>query len=415
MKHQYLRALPAHFCSAPALLGCLLLLAWSFQVLAAPRHWVGTWSTSPQLVEPANMPPEPGLSQNTLRQLMRVSLGGDTLRIRFSNEFSTHHVTLRAVSIAASTGAGAIDPATSRKVTFGGAESTTMAPGASAISDPVAFPLKPGMDVAITLFFGETSPDVTGHPGSRTTSYLSSGNRMADSVPVGSIHTDHWYILSGIDVIATEHASSLVVLGNSITDGRGSGTNKQNRWTDILAERLRQNPSTRMTGVLNHGIGGNCVLRSCLGPAALDRFERDVLRQPGGRWLIILEGINDIGQAGPGPAAEKVARDLTAAYETMINKAHAAGIKVYGATLLPFGGSFYDTPDREAARQTVNQWIRTSGRFDAVIDLDLGMRDPGNPRQMLPDIHTGDFLHPNEAGHQRMGTLVDLNLFRTTP
>jgi lysophospholipase L1-like esterase len=376
------------------------------------KEWVGTWATAPQLVEPRNMPPEPGLSNNTLRQVVRVSLGGDSLRVRFSNEFSTSPVTLNAVHIAISAGSSAIVPDTDQALRFDGEPEVTMAPGAAIISDSFKFVLAPRTDIAITIHFGDTSPDVTGHPGSRTTSYLLPGNAVAAVDFRDAVQTDHWYIINGIDVVAEGSAAAVVVLGNSITDGRGSGTNKQNRWPDELARRLQENPDTRLVAVLNQGIGGNCVLRDCLGPAALSRFERDVLGATKVRWLIIFEGINDIGQIQSAEAATKVANDLIAAYEQMMDRAHAKDIKVYGATLLPFGGSFYDTAFRESARNTVNEWIRSSGRFDAVIDLDAALRDPENPLRLLPAADTGDHLHPNETGHRMMAEAVDLMLFK---
>lgn len=375
------------------------------------KGWVGTWGTSPQLVEPNNMPPAPGLNDNTLRQIVRVSIGGDTIRIRFSNEFSKSPVTLKAVQIAVSKGGSIIDPATTKELKFGNKSEVTMMPGGTITSDPLLFHLEPRMDVAITISFGQTSPDVTGHPGSRTTSYLLTGNAIASVDFAGAVPTDHWYVINTIDVKSAK-ASAIVTLGNSITDGRGSGTNKQNRWPDILAECLLKNPQTKNIGVLNKGIGGNCVLKQCLGPAAVDRFDRDVLLQSGVRWLIILEAINDIGNSRDSIAAMQVANDLIAAYGQMISKAHAHGIKVYGATILPFAKSFYDKSYRQIARNIVNEWIRTSGKFDAVIDFDKTMRNPEEPATLLPSLHTGDFLHPNEEGYKIMGQSIDLNLFK---
>lgn len=373
--------------------------------------WVGTWGTAPQLVEPRNMPPDPGLSGNTLRQVIRVSLGGTRLRVRFSNEFSTNPVTMRAVRIAVSTGESAIDMDTEQALAFNGRPEVTIAPGAVMTSDPFDFTLQPRTDLAITIHFGDTSPDVTGHPGSRTTSYLLEGNRIAAEDLTDAVRTDHWYIINGIDVKAPKSAAAVVVLGNSITDGRGSGTNKQNRWPDELARRLQGNGKTRDVAVLNMGIGGNCVLRDCLGPAALSRFDRDVIRQSRVSWLIILEGINDIGQARDSEDADTIALGLIAAYEQMIDAAHARDIRVYGATLLPFAGSFYDAEYRRAAWKKVNEWIRNSGRFDAVIDLEAALRDPENPLMFLPAADTGDHLHPNETGHRMMAEAVDLTLF----
>jgi lysophospholipase L1-like esterase len=401
---------------APVIAALTALLLVGCQVRGpadAPERgtrWVGTWGTAPQFVEPANMPSEPGLSGNTLRQVVRVSIGGDRLRARFSNEFGSGSLTLQAVHVAASAGGAAIDQATDRVLTFDGQLAVTLAPGTAVMSDPFRFPLQPRSNLALTIHFGETPADLTGHPGSRTTSYLQPGAAAsADDLP-GAIRAERWYVITGIDAEAPSGAA-VVTLGNSITDGRGSGTDRQNRWPDELARRLQADDRTRRVAVLNQGIGGNCVLRDCLGPAALRRFERDVLGQSGVRWLIVLHGINDIGLAEGAEAADLVARDLIAAYEQMIDRAHARGVRVYGATLLPFGGSFYDTPEREAARQTVNAWIRTSGRFDAVIDLDEALRDSENPTRLLPLADTGDHLHPNELGHRMIAEAIDLALF----
>jgi lysophospholipase L1-like esterase len=373
--------------------------------------WVGTWSTAPQLVEERNNPPAPGLSHNSLRQVVRVSIGGDSLQMRFSNEFSTNPVTMNAVHIAVSAGGSSINTNTDKALSFSGKPDVTVAPGTAVMSDPFNFKLEPRTDVTITIYFGDTSPDVTGHPGSRTTSYLLPGDEVsADSFPK-AVQTDHWYIINTIDVLAPESAAAVAVLGNSITDGRGSGTNKQNRWPDELARRLQENPATREVAVLNEGIGGNCVLRNCLGPSALSRFKRDVLDQNGVRWLIILEGINDIGGAHGSEGSAAVASNLIAAYNQMIDSAHAKGIRVYGATMLPFGGSFYDSPDHQSAWKTVNDWIRSSGRFDAVIDLDSAMQDPANPLHLLPEADSGDHLHPSETGHRMMAEAVNLKLF----
>ncbi|MBN1275927.1 MAG: SGNH/GDSL hydrolase family protein, partial [Deltaproteobacteria bacterium] len=354
----------------------------------------------------------PGLNNNTLRQVVRVSIGGEQLRVRFSNEYSTSPVILKSAHIAVSTGRSAIDPETDTALSFGGKKMTVIDPGATAISDPCHFLLKPRSDAAITVHFGVTSPDVTGHPGSRTTSYLTTGDMVTAVTLPEAVMTDHWYMIDSIEVLASESARAIVVIGDSITDGRGSGTNKQNRWPDELARRLQEDLETSNISVLNMGIGGNCVLRDCLGSAAITRFKNDVLEQSGVKWLIILEGINDIGQAQGEANASDVANKLIAAYEQMIYHAHNNGILVYGATLLPFGGSFYDDIWRESARQTVNKWIRTSRRFDDVIDLDKAIGDPENPERMLPVADTGDHLHPNETGHKMMAAAVDLDLFK---
>jgi lysophospholipase L1-like esterase len=378
---------------------------------AKTKTWVGTWSTAPQLVEPHNMPPAPGLSNNTLRQVVCVSIGGDMLQVRFSNEFSTSPVTMKAVQIAVSKGGDTIDASTSKEILFNGKPEITMDPGIAITSDPVAFHLEPRMQVAITIYFGQTSPDVTGHPGSRTTSYLLAGNKISEAEFTDAVKTDHWYVINGIDVKAPKTSAAVAILGNSITDGRGSGTNKQDRWPDILAERLLKNPGTKDIAVLNMGIGGNCVLRPCLGPSGLDRFDRDIIKQHGVRWLIIMEGINDIGGTPDSASASRIAHDLIAAYEQMIDKAHAHGIRVYGATLTPIKKSFYYTDYHETARETVNNWIRNSGRFDAVIDFDKVMQNPQKPLSMIPEAQSGDYLHPNEKGYEMMGGAINLKLF----
>ena len=334
------------------------------------------------------------MSNNTIRQIVRVSIGGDTLRLRLSNEFSTSPVTLKEVHIALSTGSGTIDSNTDLMLTFDGSIETTIQAGAAVTSDPFAFDLQPLTDLAITIFFGETSQDVTGHPGSRTTSYILTGNEVSKADFSGSVTTDHWYVINTIDVIAPDTAAAVVIIGNSITDGRGSGTNKQNRWPDALAKRLQANEKTEHVSVLNQGIGGNCVLRGCLGPSAVSRFQSDVLNQNGVKWLIIFEGINDIGQAWGEQGSIDVANGLIQAFNQMIEDAHANGILVYGATLLPFGDSFYYSDDHEKARQIVNKWIRNGGKFDAVIDLDFALRDLNNPLMMKSEFDTGDHLHP---------------------
>jgi lysophospholipase L1-like esterase len=375
------------------------------------KDWVATWSTAPQLVEPNNMPPAPGLSNNSLRQVVCVSIGGKSLRVKFSNDFSKSAVTMKSVQIAVSKGESVIDNTTIKELKFNGKTDVTMEPGVAITSDPVKFDLKPRMEVAITISFGETSPDVTGHPGSRTTSYLLAGSHNSKDDFSAAVKTDHWYVINGIDVKSPKSAT-VAIIGNSITDGRGSGTNKQNRWPDILAMRLLKNPDTKNIGVLNLGIGGNCVLHGGLGPTALSRFDRDILNQHGVRWVIILEGVNDIGGTRSKAAASKVAKGLVDAYGKMIDDAHAKGLKVYGATITPINKSSYYSDYHESARDSVNEWIRNSGRFDAVIDFDKTVRNPADIITLLPEAQTGDYLHPNEAGYKMMGESMDLNLFK---
>jgi len=387
----------------------ILSLSCTSRVAAVEDCWIGTWVSAQQLTEPRNLPPGPGLSNNTLRQVVHVTMGGSQLRVQFSNTYSTGPVTINAAHLAVSTGAGAIDPATDRALTFKGASSITIPAGQAVYSDTLDFDVKPLSNMAISIYFGRTSADVTGHPGSRTTSYIQSGNAVTATDMASAVKTDHWYILSGIDLWLDDSYATVVTLGDSITDGRGSTTNGNNRWPDNLARRLQDDPNTAKIGLLNQGIGGNAVVSGGLGPTALKRFENDVLEQNGVRWVIILEGVNDIG----GSRGPKVATDLIAAYEQFIDKAHAHDILVYSVPILPFGGSFYDSEDHEAARQIVNKWIRTSGKFDAVIDLDAAVRDPANPTKLLPKYDTGDHLHLNVAGYQKMAEAIDLDLFKS--
>jgi lysophospholipase L1-like esterase len=371
-----LRTLPL---KAIVLLSCLLLNTSHLTGQSdrgTGRKWVGTWSTGLQLVETRNNPPIPGLTDNSLRQVVRVSIGGETLRVKLSNEFSKSPVTMHSVQIAASVGGNLINKSTNISLTFGGSKAVTLDAGATITSDPFEFNLQPRMDVVITIYFGSTPPDLTGHPGSRTTSYLLAGNNVSETDFSGSVTTEHWYFINGIDVQAPSTASCIAILGNSITDGRGSTTDKQDRWPDLLSERLLANRDTRQVGVLNLGIGGNCVLKDCLGPAGLNRYERDILSKSGVKFVIILEGVNDIGGVRTPDAATSVTSGLIAAYKMMIDSAHSRGLKIYGATITPFKGNGYYNQYSEECRNEVNGWIRGSGRFDAVIDFDFVVRNP---------------------------------------
>ncbi len=375
-----------------------------------PTTWVGTWGTAPQLVEPHNMPPEPGLTYNTLRQVVRVSIGGNILRLKLSNEFSASPVTMLSVQIAATTGEHTIDAVSNTVLTFNGNTAVTIPAGEAVVSDPVYFLLKPRMDVAVTIYYGETSPQITGHPGSRTTSYIFEGNNTNIINFSQPIPTDRWYNINRIDVLTTPQAASIAILGNSITDGRGSITNEQNRWPDILSERLLQNPATSHIGVLNMGIGGNAVLEGGLGPTGLSRFERDILNQPGVKWAIIYHGVNDIGGVNSPEMAQSKTAALIDAYKFMISEAHIRGIKIFGATIMPFKGNGYYNEYSEKCRQMVNDWIRNSGNFDAVIDFDLVLQHPEDNNRLISSFQN-DGLHPDAQGYKKMGEWVDINLF----
>jgi lysophospholipase L1-like esterase len=407
------KVLKSPYSSLVIILSCILLSTISLFGQSGSdttKIWVGTWCTGPQLVEPYNMPPSPGLTNNSLRQVVRVSIGGDTLRVKFSNEFSTSPVTMNSVQIAVSSGGNVIHDTTNIKLTFNGNHGVTMEPGTAITSDPIAFDLEPRTDIAITIYFGSTSADVTGHPGSRTTSYLLAGNDTSVTDFTGSVTTDHWYVINGIDVLVPSFSYSIAILGNSITDGRGSVTNMQNRWPDLLSERLLANPGTKHVGVLNMGIGGNCVLKKCLGPSGISRYERDILNQYGVRSVIIFEGTNDIGGVKSAVAATSVANGLIAAYKMMIDSAHSRELMVYGATITPFKGHSYHNQNSEACRTKVNEWIRKSGRFDAVLDFDKVLRDPEDIISLVSS-YQNDGLHPDTSGFRKMADSIDLKLF----
>jgi len=387
---------------------CLMLISCSIR--AASPSWVGTWGTAPQQMRTSDMPPSPGLTNNTLRQVVRVSIGGSTLRLKFSNEFSTSAVTMKSVQIAVSNGGSAINVATKKELKFKGSPEVTMDAGTTVASDPIAFKLAPGMVLAITINFGQTPAILTGHPGSRTTSYLLAGNTAAKADFTGAAETDHWYCISAIDVKASPTSGCVAVLGNSITDGRGTTTNKQNRWTDILSERLLANRGTEHVGVLNLGIGGNSVVAGGLGQPGALRYDRDILNQSGVRWAIIFEGVNDIGAIRSSATAAKTINNLIAAYKLMIEKAHNKNIRIYGATIPPFKGNSYYNQYSDSSRNAINEWIRHSGYYDGVIDFCKTMANPQDTT-MITTSFQNDHLHPTAEGYKMMGESIDLKLF----
>ena len=378
------------------------------QALAADTHWVGTWGCGPQLTEPSNLPPAP-LANSTLRQFVHTTLGGEQLRIRFSNVYGTNSVVMNSVHVALAAGAGSagrgdIDPATDKALSFQGAAAVVIPPGEAILSDPLAYDLLGLTNLAVSICFGDiSSSTITGHPGSRTTSFIQAGNAVSATSLPAAVKTPHWYILTGIDVLADHTSQAIVILGDSITDGRGSTTDGNNRWPDILAQRLHSNALTAGLAVINMGIGGNGIFGG-LGPSAQARFDRDVLSQNGVRWLIVFEGVNDIGG---GASAQR----LTNAYAQFVDKAHARNLRAYGATITPFGGNGYCTPAHESVRQAVNHWIRASSKFDAVIDFDAVVRNPATLTNIAHAYDTGDGLHLNPAGYRALADSIDLKLF----
>lgn len=383
--------------------------------------WVDTWVSTPQPTEPDHLPPPPFtrgnivLAESTLRQTVRASIGGHRIRLCFSNAFGDTALPITAVAVAlplhGRAGASAIQPGTSRQVTFHGRPGVMVPSRAQAESDPLDFEITAGSNLTVTIYLadGRASHHLTSHPGSRTTSYLLAGNHVADLDLPGAAPTDHWYFLSGLRVPARATTSVAVLVGDSLTDGRGSTTNLNNRWPDRLLDRFKSGPDTSDIAILNHGVGGGQLLDDTgLVPGALARSRL--------RWLVVFKGVNDIGTAAATQAAQQqVATDLVTAYDQIITRVRRHGVRVYGATLLPFGGNAdYDDPQgyRDLARRTVNEWIRTSGRFDSVVDFDLAVRDPDEPRRLSPRFDEGDHLHLNPTGYRALADAVPARLFR---
>jgi lysophospholipase L1-like esterase len=305
-----------------------------------------------------------------------------------------------------------------RALTFAGKPDVTIPPGAEFVSDPLEVPVAPLSDIAVTFHLDAPPAQETGHPGSRSTSYYEHGDAVSATDLPDAKHVDHWYQLTEIDVRAASEAGTVVTLGDSITDGHAATTNGNDRWPDVLAARLQASKKTQDVGVSNQGIGGNHLLTDGLGPNVLARFDHDVLAPAGVRWLIVFEGVNDLGglaRNGEVSADQHTAlvEHVIAAYEQIIARAHAHGLRVYGATITPYMGSDYYHPGQwsEADRQAVNAWIRANGHFDAVIDFDAVVRDPEHPDHLLPAFDCGDHLHPSPAGYKAIGESIPLNLF----
>jgi len=403
---------------ARRMLALLALLAPRAAAPAPPPQWVSTWEAAPQLTEPANNPPLP-LASTTVRQVLRASGGGGArLRVLFSNAFGSGPVTVLAAHVAASAAApgmlvdSRIVAATDTALTFdGGAAGVTIAAGASVWTDATAFVVKPLANLAVTAAFGAApGAGVSGHPGSRTTSYQALGEDVSAPNMTAAQTAPHWWVLAGLDVADGPATRACVVIGDSITDGRGSTTDGNDRWPDVLAARLLLSNSTAPRGarnstIVNAGIGGNAITGGGLGPTALERFARDVLGQSAVDCVVIFEGVNDIGA---GVAASAVIAGL----ETLRAAAAAAGLRTVGATITPFYGNAYYTPSHEATRQAVNAHIRSSGgAFDAVIDFDAAVSDGGTPPRLKPEYDSGDGLHPNPIGYKAMAAAVDLAIF----
>jgi lysophospholipase L1-like esterase len=387
----------------------------------ASNQWVASWTASADrnnaITNKQNF--NPG---TTVRQIVHLSVGGDRLRVRFSNEFGTSPVTIGPVHVGLSGGGAKITSGSDRTLTFAGKSTVTLYPGAPILSDPVDVTLAPFADLAISFFLPDATPAQTVHQLAVQTAYVSSGDNTAS---IDQPSPEKWtqrFFLSGVLVDTHRVTPAVVTFGDSITDGALSTVDANHRWPDDLSIRLNSGPASASYAVINQGISGNRVVSDGSGVSALARYDRDVLSQSNVQWVIFLEGINDIGwpdtpldQSGHIVSAE----EIIAGYQQIIARTHLRGIKIMGGTLTPFKGALHDTvnggyysPRKEAIRVAVNQWIRTSGAFDAVVDFDRTLRDPAHPDTIQAIYDSGDHLHPNDAGYVAMANAVNLSLLR---
>ncbi|HWB86591.1 MAG TPA: SGNH/GDSL hydrolase family protein [Bryobacteraceae bacterium] len=403
----------------------LLVFAFVSAAFPASTHWVAAWGASPapQLPDQAQMrAAKLEFNNQTIREIVHTSIGSNTVRVRLSNAYGHAPVEIGAAHIALRAEGPGIVPGSDRALTFSGRKTVTIPADALVLSDPVKLDLPAPADVAISIFIPGAAEGAGVHYGAQQTSYIAQGNAAAAASLAQPAMVTSWVFLTGVDVLAPDSASALVAFGDSITDGAHSTVDANHRWPDFLAARLRARHGAREIGVVDAGIGGNRILHDASGNVrfgvnGLARFGRDALAQAGVKYVIVLEGINDLGHAGTSaPASETVsADDLIAGLTQMIERAHEEGIKIFGATLTPFAGTVikgYYTPEKDAKRKAINQWILTGKAFDGVIDFDKAVRDPRNPDRFLPVYDSGDHLHPNDAGYKAMGEAIDLALFR---
>jgi lysophospholipase L1-like esterase len=401
--------------------GCAAIPAGTASSPAAGDHWVASWGSAQLVPEGQNELPAAQWQDASLRQIVRVSLGGRTLRVKLSNVFGTAPLVIDAgsVALAAAPGRAYVIAASLRALRFGGAASVTIPAGGEYLSDPVDLPVAAGADLAISLHFAQAPARQTGHPGARATSFRSAGNQVeAASWPQAETFT-RWYQITGVEVKSGPGTHTVVAIGDSITDGYGVQPDTYARWTDGLATRLRGAGMTDV-GVVNAGIGGGRMLRDGLGPNLVSRFERDVLARPGVSHAIVMIGVNDFGvqhrNKEDSPAARaRLLDDLEQAYRQIVARAHAQGVCVLGATISPYGGSGYyaPAPDNEADRLAYNRWIRTAGVVDGVVDFDAALRDPARPDHLRKALDN-DGLHPSApAGYRAMADAVPLEQLKT--
>jgi len=377
-------------------------------------HWVATWATAELLIRTPPAPngrPVRGFKNQTVRMAARVSMGGKKLRIRISNAFGDAPVTIGAAHIALRAKDSDIVAGSDRALAFDGKPGCVIRPGVVWASDPVDITVAALADVSISLFLPEDTGPATNHATGLHNTYIAAGDQTGAASMGDAEVTTQYYFLSGIDVAAPADAEAIVTLGDSITDGAHSANETDHTWPALLAARLAGNKTTADMGVANVGIGGNRVLRDVSGASALARFDRDVLSQPGVKWVMVLEGINDIGHGFQAPSEAVTAEELIAGHKQIIDMAHAHGIQVVGCTLTPFEGASYYREGGEAIREALNQWIRTGGYYDAVVDFDSAARDTADPKHFRAEFDPGDHLHPNNAGYEAMANAVDLTIF----
>ena len=403
--------------------GVLALALTATSILSAADHWVATWGASPsaQLADEAQMrAAHLVFSNQTVREIVRGSIGGTTVRIRLSNAHNRETVNIGAAHLALRAKDSGIAGGSDRALTFSGRQNIVLPPDAVAISDPVKLAVPAGADVVVSLFIPGTAMAGGIHYGALQTSYTATGDVTGAPTLTEPATFASWAYLAGVDVMAADDAGTLVTFGDSITDGTASTPNSNRRWPNALEERLRARKGAAAVGLVNAGIGGNRVLHDAVpnlirfGVNAMARFDRDVLAQPGVKYVVVMEGINDIGfPPGLSSATEEVtAEDVIAGHRQLIERAHERGLKIIGATLTPFEGAAYYTTAKEVKRKAVNEWIRTGKAYDGVIDFDEAVRDPANPLRFLPVYDGGDHLHPSDAGYKAMAAVIDLTLFR---